>query len=1002
MRKWQVWMVLAVAMVAVRLAAGTVYYQQGVYSMGIDRETPSNSTILYGTSSSTPVLAFAGLTLQQIIDDNYAMYGIFCGASVGTNYRGQPIGVYNLQSYTNDAGMVSEVFCMANIIESPFTKSVMFMLYDGADGVYARWWTTRYIQQENLYLKFATLTGYDTLTYVNGNNNYNGTATGYSSGKPGICGLTASRFIPATEPILVWKSDGEQPTLTLNDIKDYEFAGYFSGASVDKKGYPVKAYNKTVETDGSGSITGIRAEFQLADDRYVKCVVVRFTNGADGVYAQALDARYLSLEYDNGGLGSKFVNDDGSYAYRNGGSVATSFGVANYGVFELYAYPDDFVELVLDESKTFQQLTSGVDLGDRSKKIRIRVTGENPTLTLDCGIDRSSIEFVNESVAGTAAVTFPEGTAYSFTLDQLTLGEGLTLSLPIDIQPAEIAVDLGSAVSYSGDGTLVPTITGGGGLVITAGNITVSNQQSSYSGGTLVKSGASVQPGNSCTVIGSYLRYGPFGSALQTNKIKIEAGAKYDLAGVKDVNYYYDIIGDDPIVNTGAEVDNGKSQMRGITLSGDASISQKDNGFHLISPGYSLSGVIELGAYTLTKKGEGTFCIWTGGTTVSGSGTLEVEEGAISVNKGSLTGNDATLKIDATGTVEVSNNLTFSAIENNGAINFNPGSATNTISGTYSGTGVVRKTGKNLGLISFHNGAKSVYYVDQGTLGIYNRVSVSGNPYAFNTPENPNANMSVVVADGATFDLNGVADTSCSVTLAGTGVGGKGAFVNNKSHVSADNLQTVQLTLADDALVGGAYDFGLLAPGHRDTLLELGAYKLTINKTGNFWLHNATVTGTGTILVENGTLRVDKTKSLAEEATVEIGENGTLQLNIDMTMGNLVDNGAITGAGVPIVKGTVTATATEIPKLTLLDGATIKIPDADTPLKVSGAYTASGTIHVDAEGVEMGDKAYVELTSFPAAANCTYKLDKAAPGLCLAVVDGNLRLARGGLLILLM
>ena len=350
----------------------------------------------------------------------------------------------------------------------------------------------------------------------------------------------------------------------------------------------------------------------------------------------------------------------------------------------------------------------------------------------------------------------------------------------------------------------------------------------------------------------------------------------------------------------------------------------------------------------------------------------------------------------------MSNNLTFSAIENNGAINFNPGSATNTISGTYSGTGVVRKTGKNLGLISFHNGAKSVYYVDQGTLGIYNRVSVSGNPYAFNTPENPNANMSVVVADGATFDLNGVADTSCSVTLAGTGVGGKGAFVNNKSHVSADNLQTVQLTLADDALVGGAYDFGLLAPRHQDTLLELGIYKLTINKTGNFWLHNATVTGTGTILVENGTLRVDKTKSLAEEATVEIGENGTLQLNIDMTMGNLVDNGAITGAGVPIVKGTVTATATEIPKLTLLDGATIKIPDADTPLKVSGAYTASGTIHVDAEGVEMGDKAYVELTSFPAAANCTYKLDKAAPGLSLSVVGGNLRLARGGLIIIIM
>ena len=90
------------------------------------------------------------------------------------------------------------------------------------------------------------------------------------------------------------------------------------------------------------------------------------------------------------------------------------------------------------------------------------------------------------------------------------------------------------------------------------------------------------------------------------------------------------------------------------------------------------------------------------------------------------------------------------------------------------------------------------------------------------------------------------------------------------------------------------------------------------------------------------------------------------------------------------------------PAVAVVTPAAIVIPDADTPLKVSGIYNASGTILIDAEDVEMGDKAYVELTSFPSAANCTYKLDKAAPGLSLALVNGNLRLARGGLIIIIM
>ncbi|MBP5321485.1 MAG: hypothetical protein J6334_10895, partial [Kiritimatiellae bacterium] len=385
-------------------------------------------------------------------------------------------------------------------------------------------------------------------------------------------------------------------------------------------------------------------------------------------------------------------------------------------------------------------------------------------------------------------------------------------------------------------------------------------------------------------------------------------------------------------------------------------------------------------------------------------GTLEVAEGTFQVSKGGVTGVSATLKIDEEGTVEALHNLAFYTIENNGTITFNPGSATNTISGTYSGTGVVHKTGSRYGMMTFHNGAKSVYYVDQGTLGVGSRTSVQGNPYAINTPENPHANMSVVVADGATFDINGIADNSSSVTIQGTGVGGKGAFVNNKADVGSGSLQTVQLTLTGDALVGGAYSFGILAPGYKATLLELGNHTLTIDKQKFFWLVNTTVTGEGTINVAGGTLSVRKGNA-GSDYSLTVGENGRVEMVdgvsaltvADLKVDGTIVNGAITASG------TVTGGAGTIPNLTLVDGATIKIASYDNPVKVSGTYAASGTVTIDAAGLVPYEKprALVSVPDGASVSGVTYKLVNAEPAAALIVKSGIPYLGKSGMLILL-
>ena len=262
--------------------------------------------------------------------------------------------------------------------------------------------------------------------------------------------------------------------------------------------------------------------------------------------------------------------------------------------------------------------------------------------------------------------------------------------------------------------------------------------------------------------------------------------------------------------------------------------------------------------------------------------------------------------------------------------------------------GTIVKTGDGTATWPFNNASKGVVIVSGGTLKAASVKTVSGSPYAFVTAENPNANQLVEVQKGASFDLNGVNDLTTSVRLA------DGAYlVNSSKDIADDKMQTVQIILTGNATATATKQFGLLAPGHKETRLDLGSHTLTLNGSSNFWLDNTTIKGDGTIMVESGTLSIVHNDTSGDECTLVIGEGGRIELADDtmLTVRNFTNRGDAYygGTGWLTVTGTLTP-GSNLKRLALNDRATVKAL-ATASQKILYAFAASGTITIDASEI---------------------------------------------------
>ena len=324
----------AVAAVCVAAAmpawAGAARYAQPVWSMG--NYNPVSPTNVTATTSSTK-LAFKGLTLAQLkakLDDGYDMFAFMFGGHVGDNHF---VPLYNIKYYPS-ADSPQKIFGDFCIIKNE-TKAVCVEFTDGEDGVYVTALKALYANRGTaVATDFMNVAADGTVTYKNYKSFMN-LATSWSATSYGAGNLHLAKFVPSGSPMLVW------PGVTIDEIKDYAISGSMGGSSLPH-GYVCNEYNRrAVTNETTGVVTEMTVELQAIQGAYNKCVVVRLTDGADGVCAQAVAARNAANEP----LGYLFSNGDGTY---NGASAAITagYGQADYGVYGLTATKPVYVKEV--------------------------------------------------------------------------------------------------------------------------------------------------------------------------------------------------------------------------------------------------------------------------------------------------------------------------------------------------------------------------------------------------------------------------------------------------------------------------------------------------------------------------------------------------------------------------------------------------------------------------------------------------------------------------------
>lgn len=940
--------VLAFALVApVSLQANTVTYNQegkslvfGTYNAG----NPASSTQVPDNS----VLAFPDVTLDDLADSTFLAY--FAGAHVGrpayalgkfpafhTDANGKTDKIVSQFSIYDDAGVGNQ-----------FTKAVILELVNGAGGVYIRRIAARYRGGAYYDHCFFSMDEEGTVTFNQG-----------AGGAYHLFGLQVLPTFVKTSPTKLWTGDDTADPITLNDLKHATFTARVGGLSLAAQADPVSAYNTRMTTDGQGNVTAINVEFQTLDDVWIKAIVVEFTNGGDGVYGTAKRACYVSTS--DASLGYAFGNADGTYN-GNSNSIATNPGANGYGVYGLSATVETERVWELDTDRNWSFFTEGIPLNDPDLTVRIRVTGDRPTLTIDEDTTIAKIVIENGLVEGVSTNTLAIDAFSIVSFGTLSLGPNAYVTIPESLSPPSIVMDVGSVAAYSGNVTIDSVISGAGGVEVAAGRVLFTASGSTFGGGLTVKAGATAVAGATYEIITATSASGPFGIFALNNamgKVFIEEGGKVDLNGFNGLGYMFTLAGDDAYVNLGDPLNIGTSavaangrvpwQAYGWTLAADVALGATGTEVGIVSDNYNDSYLyrcmLDLGSHTLTKTGTGTLWFWTGELAVSGTGTLAINAGVLDIRKGMYNGASSTVTVGADTVLRLDAGMKVKSLVNNGTIDI-VGSVDATIAGGYSGDGPVVKNGASAVAVPFNNGSKSVYTVNQGTLKVSGVTIADGLPYAFNTAETPNANQRVDVAEGAAFDLNGMANLSVCVRLA------KNArFINSGGNISNGNLQTVQLTLDGDAEAEASGAFGLLSPGYNPSLLELGDHTLTLTGTNTFWLYTATITGSGSLVVSNGTLYVaGKADAVGEDAGVTVGEEGVLTLTRNMKVARFENQGIVDGSGSVTVTGTLTA-GNAIPLLRLTDGATVKATGVGKEQVVTDALSATGSIVVDVSAI---------------------------------------------------
>jgi autotransporter-associated beta strand protein len=528
-----------------------------------------------------------------------------------------------------------------------------------------------------------------------------------------------------------------------------------------------------------------------------------------------------------------------------------------------------------------------------------------------------------------------------FNLSVGSLAGGGTTGGTVDLGANTLTVGgLGTSTAYSG------AISGTGGLTkVGAGALTLGGN-STFTGNVAVAGG--VLKLGSSSALGS--------SNTAASKVVIASGAAVELNGIPNAAYGYTIagagVGDTgALVNTGANIGNGSAQSSNIKLAADATIGGTGD-FALVAPNHD-PNMLDLAGFTLTKAGANTFTVanttFTGGTIRIAGGTFTQYRRAHDASAVAFALNDTLGARLALGGYDLSVGSLAGGGATGGAIDLGDnrltvgGLGTSTsYAGVISGNGGLTKIGAGTLTLSGNSTFTGSVLVNEGVVKI-------GYMNAFGTRSV--AVTKVIIAPGATVDLNGKIDPGYGYTIAGTGFYGTGAIINTGGHIGNGTLQTSNIKLAADAMIGGTGNFALLASGYGATKLDLAGFTLTKAGSNTFTVCNTTFTP-GTIRIAGGTFTQHNGAHDASMVAFTLDDTANAKLALsgfDLKVGSLAGGGT-TGGGVDLGAKmlTVGGLGTSTAYAGVISGTGSLTKTGSGTLTLAGTSTYSGGTTVNA------------------------------------------------------
>ncbi|HSY18671.1 MAG TPA: autotransporter-associated beta strand repeat-containing protein, partial [Candidatus Acidoferrales bacterium] len=490
-------------------------------------------------------------------------------------------------------------------------------------------------------------------------------------------------------------------------------------------------------------------------------------------------------------------------------------------------------------------------------------------LTLSTATMICSNSIIKATTAGTAnvsltdsALTLTAGTIGTLAapIDSLTLSDNGTLDNQMQLNIIVGVTNIAAIVNVSGVTTLninsISGITGttqiplisyvGGGSPLAglpASGLVLGTVPSGYTGASLVDSGSTIDL--VITPPAPVVWKGAVGSTLNSSW---DTSTFNWLNGVTQVAYAdSDFVQFDDTASTNV-----------ATLTTTLSPAGLDVSNNVVNYTFTGSGKIS-GTVGLVKQGTGTLILDNSGIN-DFSGGVNIAGGTLQIGKNDVNGNIPAGNIIDNGTLALAR------------------SDSNTVANLISGSGGLTQSGSGINKLAAINTYNGTTLISGGMLIVTN--AVSGN-----SSIGPTASGAVIITNGGTLDIENPTAQALSFTnttdsggkpffIAGAGVGGNGAIVNNGTVNQQSAIQL--LTLTANATIGGPARWDMRVPdGKFQPIMDLGGHTLTKNGSNQMSMVSLIVTNGGSIVINSGILSFE-TLSSNSTAPITVNAGGVL------------------------------------------------------------------------------------------------------------------------------